>query len=96
MWETDDPAASEANQIRPARPSTAPVLDIMASPQNGADPHPEAAWRALPELNAVRRGAVHVVRDFFVPHDSQMIAKTAVVFAGLLHPDVSAREWEVH
>ena len=72
------------------------VLDIMASPQNGTDPDPAAAWREIPELNAVRHGAVHTVRDFFVPHDSQMIAKTAVVFARLLHPEVPAREWEAH
>lgn len=72
------------------------VLDVMASPQNGTDADPVAAWREIPELNAVRRGAVHTVRDFFVPHDSQMIAKTAVVFARLLHPEVPAREWESH
>ncbi len=72
------------------------ILDVMASPQNGSDPHPEAAWRELPELQAVRRGAVHVMRDFFVPHDSQLIARTAVVFARRIHPEVPEREWEAH
>jgi iron complex transport system substrate-binding protein len=70
------------------------ILDVMSAPQTSTDPHPESAWRELPELNAVRRGAVHIVRDSFVPHDSQMIAKTAVLFARLLHPEVPAREWE--
>jgi iron complex transport system substrate-binding protein len=72
------------------------ILDVMASPENANDPHPEAAWRELPELNAVRNGRVHIVRDSFVPHDSQMIAKTAVAFARLIHPEVPAGEWEAH
>ena len=72
------------------------VVDVMAAPQNSNDPHPEAAWRELPELQAVKRGAVHIVRHSFVPHDSQMIAKTAVVFARLFHPAVPPAEWEAH
>lgn len=70
------------------------VLDIMPSSQSNAGPHPEAAWQDLPEINAVRRGRVYVVREEFVPHDSQMIAKTAALFARLLHPEVPPREWE--
>ncbi len=67
------------------------VLDVMAL---NTAPHPEAAWQDLPELDAVRHGRIYVVRDAFVVHDSQMIAKTAVLFARLLHPEVPAREWE--
>jgi iron complex transport system substrate-binding protein len=70
------------------------VLDIMPASQNNSGPHPETAWRELPEINAVRHGRVYVVREEFVPHDSQMVAKTAALFARLLHPDVPAREWE--
>ena len=70
------------------------VLDIMPASQNNGGLHPEAAWRELPEINAVRHGRVYVVREEFVPHDSQMIAKTAVLIARLLHPEVPAREWE--
>jgi iron complex transport system substrate-binding protein len=69
------------------------VLDIMPGSQNDSGPHPEAAWQDLPEISAVRRGRVYVVRQEFVPHDSQMIARTAALFARLLHPEVSAREW---
>lgn len=72
------------------------ILDVMASPENANDPHPETAWRELPELKAVRSGRVRIVRDSFVPHDSQMVAKTAVVFARLIHPEVPPREWEAH
>jgi hypothetical protein len=37
---------------------------------------------------------VHIVREEFVTHDSQMIAKTAVLFARILHPEVPAGDWE--
>ena len=70
------------------------VLDIMPGSQTNGGPHPEAAWHELPEIKAVRRGRVYVVREEFVPHDSQMIARTAVLFARLLHPEVPAKEWE--
>jgi iron complex transport system substrate-binding protein len=66
------------------------ILDLLPASQADSDP-----WREMPELNAVRRGKVYRVREEFVPHDSQLIARTAVVFARLLHPDVPAREWEV-
>jgi hypothetical protein len=39
---------------------------------------------------------VHEVRDEFVPHDSQMIAKTAVLLGRLIHPEVPTNEWESH
>jgi iron complex transport system substrate-binding protein len=70
------------------------ILDIMPASQTSAGAHPEAAWQDLPEISAVRHGRVYVVREEFVPHDSQMIAKTAVLFARLLHPEVPPREWE--
>jgi iron complex transport system substrate-binding protein len=70
------------------------ILDIMPASQNNGGPHPEAAWRDLPEINAVRHGRVYVVREEFVPHDSQMVLRTAVLFARLLHPEVPPREWE--
>jgi iron complex transport system substrate-binding protein len=69
------------------------ILDILPASQSGTGPHPESAWGELPELQAVRRGQVHVVRDEFVPHDSQMIARTAALFAHLLHPGVPQSEW---
>ncbi len=70
------------------------ILDIEPGSQANAGAHPEAAWRELPEIGAVRRGRVYIVRDEFVPHDSQMIAKTAALFARLLHPEVPPGEWE--
>jgi iron complex transport system substrate-binding protein len=70
------------------------VLDLIPQSESNAGAHPDAAWREMPEINAVRRGQVHVVRDEFVPHASQMIAKTAVLFAHLIHPEVPQQEWE--
>jgi ABC-type Fe3+-hydroxamate transport system substrate-binding protein len=70
------------------------IFDIMPASQSSIGPHPESAWGELPEINAVRHGQVHVIRDDFVPHDSQMIGRTAALFAHLLHPEVPEREWE--
>ena len=70
--------------------------DVILDLHSATSDKTEAVWSELPELNAVRRGGVHIVRDDFVAHDSQMIAKTAVLFARLLHPEVPPREWEVH
>ena len=69
------------------------ILDLIPASKNEAGPDPVAAWRELPELNAVRRNNVHIVREEFVTHDSQMIAKTAVLFARILHPEVPAGDW---
>jgi iron complex transport system substrate-binding protein len=72
------------------------ILDMEPGSQANAGAHPEAAWQELPEIRAVRHGRVYIVRDEFVPHDSQMIAKTAALFARLLHPEVPSRQWEQH
>lgn len=66
------------------------ILDLVPAFQADSDP-----WREMPELNAVRRGNVYRVREEFVAHDSQLIARTAVVFARILHPKIPEREWEV-
>jgi iron complex transport system substrate-binding protein len=68
------------------------VLDLMTNDKSSGNP--ADAWRELPELNAVRRGNIRIVRDDYVPHDSQRIAWTAVLFAKLLHPEVPPREWD--
>ena len=70
------------------------ILDLMPGSKGDVGANPAAAWNELQELRAVKRGAVHVIRDEFVPHDSQMIAQTAALFARLLHPEVAARDWE--
>jgi hypothetical protein len=37
---------------------------------------------------------VYIVREAYAAHNSQMIARTAVLFAHLLHPEVPPQEWE--
>ncbi len=90
-------AASGYGKVSPETVLTANpdfILDVIPASKSDAGPNPAAAWRELPELNAVRRGHVQVVREEYVTHDSQMIAKTAVLFARVLHPEVPAGEWE--
>lgn len=69
------------------------ILELVPASQTKAGSNPAAAWQELPEVNAVHHGRVHAIREEFVPHDSQMIARTAVLFARLLHPEVPAAEW---
>lgn len=71
------------------------IIDLMPGSKGQYAGDPQAAWRDLPELKAVQLGKVYQVKEDFVPHASQMIAKTAVLFARLLHPEVPAREWEM-
>lgn len=70
------------------------ILDMAHGSQSKSDAELKLAWHDLAELKAVRSGRVYEVKDEFVPHASQFIAKTAVLFARLLHPEVPAREWE--
>lgn len=69
------------------------ILDMAHGFKGKSDAELRAAWSDLPELKAVSRGRVHHIREDFVPHASQMIARTAVLFARLLHPEVPAKEW---
>jgi iron complex transport system substrate-binding protein len=69
------------------------ILDFF-HPRKGAFQENEiATWNELAELDAVKNKRVYPVHDEFVVHPSQMIAKTAVLFATLLHPEVPAAEW---
>jgi iron complex transport system substrate-binding protein len=70
------------------------ILDMAHGSQAKSDAELKLAWRDLPELKAVRTGRIYEIKDDFVPHASQFIAKTAVLFARLLHPEVPARDWE--
>jgi len=70
------------------------ILDMAHGSQSKSDAELKAAWRELPEIRAVRSGRVYEVKDEFVPHASQFIARTVVLFARLLHPEVPAGEWE--
>lgn len=70
------------------------IFDMAHGFKGKSDAELNVAWRDLPELKAVQRGKIYHIKEDFVPHASQMIARTAVLFARLLHPEAPAREWE--
>ncbi len=70
------------------------IIDLVHGTKGKLAEELAAVWRDLPELKAVRTGRVYPVRADFVPHASQRIAETVILFARLLHPQVPAREWE--
>ncbi len=51
-------------------------------------------WQELPALKAVRNSRVYELTDDFIPHNSQLIARTVVLFAHILHPEIPLRELE--
>ena len=69
------------------------ILDFFHAPPGAFQEDEVATWHELSELDAVKYGHVHPIHDEFVVHASQMIAKTAVFFARLLHPEMPAAEW---
>jgi ABC-type Fe3+-hydroxamate transport system substrate-binding protein len=69
------------------------ILDLMPGSKGQSSADPRQAWRDLPELKAVQTGRVFQIFEDYVPHASQRIAETAVIFAKRIHPEVPAEEW---
>ncbi|HLJ48430.1 MAG TPA: ABC transporter substrate-binding protein [Bryobacteraceae bacterium] len=63
------------------------VVDFVHGSKDRMGEDPQAVWRDLHELRAVRDGRVYPVRDDFLPHASQLVDKTAELFAHILHPE---------
>jgi len=53
-----------------------------------------ADWQQLPTLKAVRNARVYELTEDFIPHNSQLIARTVVLLAHILHPEIPLRELE--
>jgi iron complex transport system substrate-binding protein len=70
------------------------IIDMVQGEKGKLAEDPQAVWRDLPELKAVRSRSVYPIRDEYVLHASQMIARTAVALARILHPEVPQKEWE--
>jgi len=49
---------------------------------------PQAVWRELPQVKAVRAGRVYAVHDTSLLHPSQFVGDSARKFAVLLHPEI--------
>jgi iron complex transport system substrate-binding protein len=68
------------------------IVDFIHGPKTGfkyrMELDPLAAWREMPELQAVRMKRVHGADEDYVPHASQRIVQTAELFAHLLHPEL--------
>ncbi len=69
------------------------ILDFFHTPKGVFQENEISTWSELAELDAVKDKRVYPVHSDFVVHPSQMIAKTAILFATLLHPEVPAAEW---
>ncbi len=63
------------------------VIDMVQGAQGRFAEDPIGVWSGLKEIQAVRHGRVHAIRDMFVLHPSQFVAKTAELFAKLIHPE---------
>jgi ABC-type Fe3+-hydroxamate transport system substrate-binding protein len=48
---------------------------------------PKEAWKALPQLRAVRTGRVYCLSQDFTLHASQRIVNTSELFARTIHPE---------
>lgn len=70
------------------------ILDLVHGQKSSLSENPLTVWNDLGALKAVRSRRVYPVEDDYVVHASQMVIKTAILFARLLHPEVPASEWE--
>jgi iron complex transport system substrate-binding protein len=64
------------------------ILDFVHGIEGVFAGDPLEAWKAMPELAAVRAKRVYGVNQDYVPHASQRIVQTAELFAKLIHPEL--------
>jgi iron complex transport system substrate-binding protein len=70
------------------------IIDMMQGPPGRLGEDPQAVWRDFPELAAVRNRRIVPVHEDYVLHASQMVVKTAILFARIFHPEIPAADWE--
>jgi ABC-type Fe3+-hydroxamate transport system substrate-binding protein len=63
------------------------ILDLSHNETGRFAADPKEAWKALPQLRAVRNGRVYCLPQDFVLHASQRIVNTAELFARTIHPE---------
>lgn len=68
------------------------IIDMVQGAEGALAEDPQAVWRELPQVQAVRAGRVHPVRETYVLHASQFVGQTARRFAAIIHPEVFASE----
>jgi iron complex transport system substrate-binding protein len=64
------------------------IIDMVQSAEGRLAEDPQAVWRELPTVAAVRAGRVYPVRDVMLIHPSQFVGPTARRLAEMIHPEV--------
>lgn len=67
------------------------IIDMVQSPQGQFAEDPQAVWRELPTVRAVRDRRIHQIRDTSMIHPSQFVGDSARHFAELIHPEAFSR-----
>jgi iron complex transport system substrate-binding protein len=68
------------------------IIDMVQSAQGKLGEEPQAVWRELPRVRAVRDGRIYPLREMYVLHPSQFVGDTARRFAEMIHPEAFAGE----
>jgi iron complex transport system substrate-binding protein len=68
------------------------IIDMVQAAQGKLGEDPQAVWRELPRVRAVRDGRVYPLRETSVLHPSQFVGDTARRFAELIHPEAFTNE----
>lgn len=63
------------------------IIDMVQSAEGRLAEDPQAVWRELATVTAVREGRVHSVRDEALIHPSQFVGPTARRLAEMIHPE---------
>lgn len=63
------------------------IIDMVQSAQGQFAEDPQAVWRELGTVRAVRDRRIHQIRDTSMIHPSQFVGDTARHFAELIHPE---------
>ncbi|MBA3442571.1 MAG: ABC transporter substrate-binding protein [Pyrinomonadaceae bacterium] len=64
------------------------IIDMVQGAEGRLGEDPQAVWRELPQIEAVRAARIYPMRDASVLHPSQFVGSTAERFAEVIHPEL--------
>jgi iron complex transport system substrate-binding protein len=70
------------------------VLEVKTGARADDAQRARSDWQELPALKAVQNSRVYELTEEFIPHNSQLITRTVVLLAHILHPEIPLRELE--
>lgn len=70
------------------------ILELKPGARVGDAESARSDWQKLPGIKAVKNGRIYELTEDFIPHNSQLIARTVVLLAHILHPEIPLRELE--